>query len=786
VDYARLNLKISSLLFKKKAFHTGLFSFSRVAVPRMFILRSSTYVLAIALCLLTVHGKKHRNHTIKCGHSLQPGATNRQSLFVVNTKPAPLKLVTQDNVKFSSNTSSAVAVNAKLAGTVTATKVNSTALVIARDQSTAYTAYSGLNDHGIPYYLLTVPQGGVALPTLNDSTTVGNYGLIVVLSEVSYDYGSDGYRSALTQSQWTSLYNYQIAFGVRMVRLDAYPSDQSGTKALGACCDTGVEQYVAISSDKYFPTAGLKIGATLSTSGLYHYPASIPDSSTTTEIAQFKKNSVFPTDTTAAVVNSFLGGRQQMVFFMPSATDWSLTSALLQHAWINWATRGLYVGQRRASLQTQVDDMFLITSLYSPEEDYRIGTSDLSNHITFTKKLNAKMNSGSQYFIEVGHNGNGNIEQTDDQDDTGEVCPPGPIEYPDQIDTPLEFSKPAGSGTSLWPSGMGAYANYSENCLEGDDLQEWWAKASNLNAFAHVSHTFTHEDQNNATYSDVVKEISWNKGWLAATGISKATKFSGQGLIPPAITGLHNPDALKAWSEAGITNAMGDNTRPVLLNKMNEHWPLITTVADNGYAGMQITPRWATSIYYNCNTPDCTVLEWINTSAGKGNINDLLELEKRTNVRHLLTLHHDPFMFHQANMMYTDAPNYKINGVTAQLSLLEAWLETIVQEFVRLVKWPLITYKQDDIALNFRKRMTRDRCYPNLLWNLDVASKTITGVTITTAKMTCSEAIPVAFPGTVTDTQGFTTEQVGSDPLTIWVVMSGKPVSFTLTTPIAV
>jgi hypothetical protein len=28
-------------------------------------------------------------------------------------------------------------------------------------------------------------------------------------------------------------------------------------------------------------------------------------------------------------------------------------------------------------------------------------------------------------------------------------------------------------------------------------------------------------------------------------------------------------------------------------------WPLMSTVASNGYAGVQITPRWATNIYYN-------------------------------------------------------------------------------------------------------------------------------------------------------------------------------------------
>ena len=43
---------------------------------------------------------------------------------------------------------------------------------------------------------------------------------------------------------------------------------------------------------------------------------------------------------------------------------------------------------------------------------------------------------------------------------------------------------------------------------------------------------------------------------------------------------------------------MGDNTRAVLLNTDNEHWPLLTKSAD-GFVGMTILPRWAENIYYN-------------------------------------------------------------------------------------------------------------------------------------------------------------------------------------------
>jgi hypothetical protein len=158
--------------------------------------------------------------------------------------------------------------------------------------------------------------------------------------------------------------------------------------------------------------------------------------------------------------------------------------------------------------------------------------------------------------------------------------------------------KPIGTGVNLWPSTPVTYP-YTTKCTNLDALKTWWAQTSNLNAFYHISHTFTHEDQDNATYFDVYQELTWNQAWLTQVGIAGAKYFSPKGLVPPAITGLHNGDAIRAWIAAGIVNVVGDNTRPVLMNTVNEMWPLMSTVASNGYAGVQITPRWATNIYYN-------------------------------------------------------------------------------------------------------------------------------------------------------------------------------------------
>lgn len=47
--------------------------------------------------------------------------------------------------------------------------------------------------------------------------------------------------------------------------------------------------------------------------------------------------------------------------------------------------------------------------------------------------------------------------------------------------------------------------------------------------------------------------------------------FSPKDPIPPAITGLHNGDAIRAWHDAGIVYVVGDNTRPSLMNTVSQH-----------------------------------------------------------------------------------------------------------------------------------------------------------------------------------------------------------------------
>ena len=150
-------------------------------------------------------------------------------------------------------------------------------------------------------------------------------------------------------------------------------------------------------------------------------------------------------------------------------------------------------------------------------------------------------------------------------------------------------------------------------------------------------------------------------------------------------------------------------------------------------------------------------------------------------------------MFHQVNMRVSDVGPTTINGVTKPRSLLMMWAETLAAQLTALINWPLVSLKLDDLVQVYLDRMTKDMCNPTtqLILGTNGAAGSvptqILGFTVECTNNACPVPIPVTIPfGTVTNLQGNTVEQIGNDPMTIWVRMSGTPVTFTLTTPISI
>jgi hypothetical protein len=143
-------------------------------------------------------------------------------------------------------------------------------------------------------------------------------------------------------------------------------------------------------------------------------------------------------------------------------------------------------------------------------------------------------------------------------------------------------------------------------------------------------------------------------------------------------------------------------------------------------------------------------------------------------------------MFHQANMRISDTPKITLLGKNKKWSLLMAWTESVIGELIRLTQWPVVTLKHDDIAKAIINRKTLDECRPNLSYQLSDDRKSITSVVVNAANARCGTGIPVTFPGQVTSASSATKEQLGKDPLTLWVSLGGSRKTYTLSTPIKI
>ncbi|KKY22648.1 putative extracellular serine-rich [Phaeomoniella chlamydospora] len=696
----------------------------------------------------------------------------------------------------------------------------STALIVGTTNDDGSDSTYILDGYGIHYEKAILTKKGDQLPAL-ETAGGGNYGLLIMVASVPF----------LEDSQWSSLYEYQEKYGVRMIQLNVYPSSDFGVELYKACNNATDMQELNIVSEvaqAEFPTAGLR-QTNLSTEGLFHCPANIlsENASTTTAFLQFQPTDYYPNVSVAGVINRLDTGREQMAMFMSSG-NWSTTATYCNHIWVQWGYRGLYQGRRRLFLGTQVDDLFLTTTIYNSSEGFRVRPADLEAHINFTQQINERLNvsnPGSDYFTEFGFNANGNIafEFGIWESNVSTYSCAGPLFTSwEEPSTGLEYKKPLGTGTSSWPKHP--TFDWTAECVFLDPLARFFVNETNRDSFGLVSHTFTHLNLDLATYHDVLREISYNLLFAELMNFTNAMKFSGSGLIPPAITGMHNGDALRAFSDNGLWNAIGDNTRPVLRNPQNFHWPRMTDMEINGFSGYQITPRFSTRIYYNCDNMECDVDQCVTTADCKKaqGMEGLLTIERKFQPNYMIGLFHDPYMFHQPNLRQTDVEEFSLGSETGKFSLLAMWVHTIVDELVRLVDWPIVSLKHDHIAMEFNNRMTSDACSPWIQYHtskLSNGSMAITSVTVrarggkitgssggvvsitTDPKYnnTCAVPIPVTIPYNITisatgttnttDTTllvnemvdrglGYRVESIGNDPPTIWVRLDGDPVTF--------
>jgi hypothetical protein len=610
------------------------------------------------------------------------------------------------------------------------------------------------------------------------------------------------------------LTSYFIKYNIRVIFLNDFPDASTGVDTFngqGSGDDRGV--FFAPDGLALASAAGIQPSVSLSTKGLFHVPSKITNPAMAKAVLMFEPNAQFPQDTVAAAIISY-PTYKQLSFYVPFGF-FSLTSMVLGHVWFQWGTRGLYPGFRRIMFSTHVDDVFLGTETEFNKPALRITAQDMAEVEKWQVDINKRMNPGSDYRLDLCFNGNGVLLES--------RIPQLPIVDLDDaayIDVDKEFKKPPGTGIDVWaPIDLNPYvpASITANIplLKQRDALFNYVHNNAAKYFLN-SHTFTHEDLNNCSYRDAFNEIRVNQNFAKAVGFDTQPFWSKHAIVSPGISGVFNADALQAFLDAGITSVVGDITRTNINNDTNVHWPFITSLQSSNFAGFTIIPRAATSIFFNCSTPEQNTKLFNAIQVGLNfNFQDILKAEMDRALYKLMQLHWDAYMFHQANLfttgldtttnpppgptapMSTRNADVKVsgtnNGATAKyaggnVSILASWSEVVVQGFNQLVTWPLVTYKLDDMETMFNERVKWETSGVRL--TINGGSDGFTTFSLTSTK-NCTTPLSLPLGVDVKDVvgglqPGWKTEKRGLDPLTVWVPLDGKStVTFKLSNKVA-
>jgi hypothetical protein len=224
-----------------------------------------------------------------------------------------------------------------------------------------------------------------------------------------------------------------------------------------------------------------------------------------------------------------------------------------------------------------------------------------------------------------------------------------------------------------------------------------------------ISHTYSHPYLDGISYADATSEFLSN--FLVADKLG-LKNYQDQNLVTPNVSGLGDPNAMKAIFDAGIrfivsdTSVAGQDNPSPNAGIYNALQPAVLEI-----------PRRPTNLYYNVSTPNEWVTEY-NTIYRAYWGRDLTYAEILDNQSDMLLTfmlrgEADPWMFHQPNMRAYDGTH----------SLLGDLLDATFTKYARLMNFPVVSPTMNDLGAFFANRMAFNQA--------NVSATIIPGVSIT-------------------------------------------------------
>lgn len=613
-------------------------------------------------------------------------------------------------------------------------------LVIGIDGSEpSYQAITYFLDYlGIPYQAVLAKSQ--PLPALSNVSKGFYQGVILSTGNLGYCDAS-GCRSALPDSAWASLDAYTRDFGVRMAAFYAWPEKRYGLVATGS---TGSSDSAPQSAT--FTTAGKAIFSYLNTANplkvtnsWVYLAAPAPDAGeTTTPLLTIQ-------GATVAAVHTKADGREYLAMTLDS-NPYLLHAMALNYGVFNWVTKGIFIGARKVYLSTQMDDFFLPNDLY----------------------LQGVANCTPVGFV------------TEPTSNASDNCPTARMSSED-LSALLRFQAALNVQTQFHGIRFGLVFNGLGSALGGGDygagdpltVGAQAAKAS----FYWVNHTFDHENLDcfnpvpnsgicaPANYSQSLQEIQQNVSIARALGLPLDTAS----MVTPGISGLYNPNFLKAAADSGIRYLVSDTSRP-------DGTPALpnTGIRSTIQPSILFIPRRATNAFYNTKSgfsgvagslPDeynyfygPTGLFRIGGPGGQPffPINqtyaDIVNRESDALLTYMMRYEIYPTMWHQSNFV----------RYAGDQTLFTDIVSATLDKFAKLSNLPVISLQEAQIGKELEDRMAFNSAKVTATltpgWSITLGSNAAVSVPVTgLCKTNCSSyggqvisKLPVPARGTIT------------------------------------
>lgn len=546
-------------------------------------------------------------------------------------------------------------------------------LVIAADglEPSLAAITNSLEFLGVPYDVVVATKQPNWMIRSNLTNDTKGYYQAVILTTGTLVYKDSSvppqYPSAFTDAQWQVLWAYERDFGVRQATWYTYPSTDFGYGApnplfgsdSGSAGISASMTVTGLNAVFKYMNPSAKVNITYS----WVYQATTVTTDTVPVLLDAAGNSLVS-------IRNYPDGRQNIAMTFDSNL-YQTHNSLLNYGIINWATKGLFLGERHVFLAAQNDDILIPDELWDPkvltttETTYRMTGDDVRALVRWQAAAN---NRPTTQFVKMQYAFNG-VGSTKEYE-------------PNLSALPMANNSPFLSLLYGLLKPLGTQNNSLTTSLR-----------QNQSSFMFINHTWEHLNLDATTYAETSKQLNWNIDQARMLGFAN---FSPKNLVTPDVSGLRNPEALRAMIAQGVKNMVSDTSRPGEKNPYpNIGIPNWTYPND-----LYMIPRFPTNLFYNVGSPDEWTSEYnflYRSFWGKDlTYGEVLDKESEVLLGYLIQGNINPIMLHQANTRFYD-------GVRSTQTDL---LDRLFQKYDALYNIPILSLQMDDIGTRMRDRGT--------------------------------------------------------------------------------